>query len=95
MKIRRFISLMLVGTLCVTNLNIAYSSSNPATVKLTVHYQRTAADYSGWELWLWRNKISGTDSDVDKSGVKFTDDDSYGKLVTLDISDMVSKRSRP
>ena len=88
MKIRRFISLMLVGTLCVTNLNIAYSSSNPATVKLTVHYQRTAADYSGWELWLWRNKISGTDSDVDKSGVKFTDDDSYGKLVTLDISDM-------
>lgn len=79
---------MLVGALCVTNLNIAHSSSNPATVKLTVHYQRAAADYSGWELWLWRNKISGTDSDVNKSGVKFTGDDSYGKLVTLDISDM-------
>ncbi len=88
MKIRSFISFLLVGTFCITNLNIAHSSSNPANVKLTVHYQRTAADYSGWELWLWRNMINGTDTDVNKAGVKFTGDDSFGKYVTLDISNM-------
>lgn len=88
MRIRRFISFVMIGLLCFTNLNTAHSSNNPATVKLTVHYQRTAVDYSGWELWLWRNMVNGTDSDVNKSGVKFTGDDSYGKFVTLDISNM-------
>ena len=77
-----------ITPICTNKLNTAQSSSNPATVKLTVHYQRTAADYSGWELWLWRNQAIGTDSDVNKSGVKFNGEDAFGKFVTLDISEM-------
>jgi len=88
MRIRRFISLILVSALCVTNINIAHSSSNPASINLTIHYQRTAGDYAGWELWLWRNLESGTDSDVNSSGTKFTGNDEFGQFVTLNISEM-------
>jgi hypothetical protein len=77
-----------ITPICTTKLNTSRLSSNPAIVKLTVHYQRAAADYSGWELWLWRNQINGTDSDVNKSGVKFTGEDAFGKFVTLDINEM-------
>jgi hypothetical protein len=88
MKMRRLFTFVLISSLCLTSMSNAHSSPNPSTIKLTVHYQRVAADYSGWELWLWRNSNSGTDSDVNPAGVKFTGDDEFGKIVTLDINNM-------
>ena len=64
------------------------TAANPATVTLTVHYQRPAADYENWNLWLWRNLGTGTDSDVNKDGVMFTGDDDFGKVVTVEINNM-------
>jgi hypothetical protein len=64
------------------------TAANPATVTLTVHYQRPGADYDTWNLWLWRNVGTGTDSDVNKDGVKFTSDDEFGKVVTVVIDNM-------
>ena len=64
------------------------TAANPAVITLTVHYQRPSADYDTWNLWLWRNVGTGTDSDVDKAGVKFTGDDDFGKVVTVEINNM-------
>jgi type I pullulanase len=64
------------------------TAANPATVTLTVHYQRPGADYDTWNLWLWRNLGTGSDADVNKDGVKFTGDDEFGKVVTVEINNM-------
>ena len=64
------------------------TAANPATITLTVHYQRPGADYDNWNLWLWRNLGTGADSDVNKDGVKFTGDDDFGKVVTVEINNM-------
>jgi len=64
------------------------SAANPETVKLTVHYQRVEADYTSWNLWLWKNVATGTDVDVSKTGVQFTGDDAYGKVATIEITGM-------
>jgi pullulanase len=64
------------------------SAANPATVKLTVHYQRSDNEYTGWNLWLWKNMLTGTDVDVNKAGVLFSSEDAYGKVATVDITGM-------
>ena len=64
------------------------TAANPATITLTVHYQRPGADYDTWNLWLWRNLGTGTDAEVNKDGVKFTGDDEFGKVVTVEINNM-------
>ena len=64
------------------------TAANPATITLTVHYQRPGADYDTWNLWLWRNLGTGTDAEVNKDGVKFTGDDDFGKVVTVEINNM-------
>jgi pullulanase len=63
-------------------------AANPAIIKLTVHYQRGGADYANWNLWLWKNVTTGTDADVDKSGVQFTSEDEFGKIAKVDIDNM-------
>ena len=64
------------------------TAANPATITLTVHYQRPGADYDTWNLWLWRNLGTGTDAEVNKDGVKFSGDDEFGKVVTVEINNM-------
>ncbi len=87
-RTRRIKALVLaLVTLAVGFPSIA-SGANPETVKLTVHYQRVAADYASWNLWLWRNKVTGTDDEINKAGVQFTGDDAFGKVVTIEITGM-------
>jgi len=76
-----------LATLAVGIPSIA-SAANPETVKLTVHYQRVEADYSSWNLWLWKNMATGADVDVSKTGVQFTGNDAYGKIATVEITGM-------
>lgn len=68
---------------------IAPAHAAPATVHLTVHYQRPGEDYTGWNLWLWKN-VAGTTGDVPVSpnGVDFNGTDSFGKVLTMDIPNM-------
>lgn len=63
--------------------------ATPSTVHLTIHYQRPGEDYSGWNLWLWKN-VAGTAGDVtvSTSGVEFNGSDAFGKVLTIDIPGM-------
>lgn len=64
------------------------NAANPETIKLTVHYQRTEPDYASWNLWIWKNMLTGADVDVNKAGVQFTGEDAYGKIATVEIPGM-------
>jgi len=66
----------------------AIASAVPATVNLTVHYQRPGSDYQDWNLWLWKNLTSGSDADVNTAGVSFTSDDAFGKIAKVQIDGM-------
>ena len=66
----------------------AIASAIPATINLTVHYQRPGGDYQGWNLWIWKNLTSGADVDVDANGVTFTSADDFGKIATVKIDGM-------
>ncbi len=72
------------------------SAAAPATIHLTVHYQRPADDYTSWNLWLWKNIIVGNDQGADTQdaafspaeGSAFTGADSFGKVFQADITGM-------
>ncbi|MCX6440553.1 MAG: hypothetical protein NTZ91_04545 [Actinobacteria bacterium] len=65
------------------------SAAAPDVVKLVIHYQRPAGDYTGWNLWLWRNSLVNTnDKTLDSKGVQFNGDDAFGKVLTLEVPDM-------
>jgi len=65
------------------------SAAAPDVVNLIIHYQRPAGDYTGWNLWLWRNSLVNTnDKTLDSKGVQFNGEDSFGKVLTIEIPDM-------
>ena len=84
----RLITIALAAVVTLVGLPHIATAANPALVKLTVHYQRSDNDYTNWNLWLWRNVTTGTDSDVNKAGVAFTGSDDFGKVVTVEIDNM-------
>ena len=91
MKINSFakkfqVVLALVAALVFTFPAVA--SGVPATVNLTVHYQRTGGDYQNWNLWLWKNLSGPGDVDVDSNGVVFTSQDEFGKIAKVQIDGM-------
>jgi type I pullulanase len=86
--LRRAFALVAIAVMAAVGLPAIATAANPATVTLTVHYQRPGADYDTWNLWLWRNLGTGTDAEVNKDGVKFTGDDDFGKVVTVEINNM-------
>ena len=80
---------LLIALIAVFSFGLpAIATAVPATVNLTVHYQRPAGDYQGWNLWLWKNLNSGSDVDVDTNGVNFTSDDDFGKIAKVQILGM-------
>jgi pullulanase len=61
----------------------------PDEIKLTVHYNRPAGDYSGWNLWIWKNSDrDAKDSPISTSGVQFTGDDDFGKVASVTLTGM-------
>jgi len=85
---RRVFALVAIAVIAAVGLPAVATAANPAVITLTVHYQRPSADYDTWNLWLWRNVGTGTDAEVNKDGVKFTGDDDFGKVVTVEINNM-------
>ena len=84
----RFVALFSLVILLASGVPAVSSAAPPAVVKLTVHYQRADSEYTGWNLWLWKNVTTGTDVDVNKAGVTFTESDDYGKIARVDIEGM-------
>ena len=63
--------------------------ATPNEIKLTIHYNRPAGDYSGWNLWIWKNSERDTqDSPVSSSGVQFTGEDDFGKVASVTLTGM-------
>ena len=85
---RRAFALVAIAVMAAVGLPAVATAANPAVITLTVHYQRPGADYDTWNLWLWRNVGTGSDADVNKDGVKFSGDDDFGKVVTVEINNM-------
>ncbi len=63
-------------------------------IDLTVHYHRYNSDYAGWGLHLWGAvQESGGTFVIDgqtydwQNALPFSDDDSYGKVVTFPVDD--------
>lgn len=80
-----------IGSALFLALMPQVASAAPSTVHLTIHYQRPGDDYTGWNLWLWKN-VAGTAGDVtvSTSGVEFNGTDSFGKVLKVDITDMAN-----
>ena len=80
---------LLIAAFAGATLPAISSAAAPDVVKLVVHYQRPAGDYTGWNLWLWKNSsVNTNDKSIDSKGVPFNGDDSFGKVLTLEVSDM-------
>jgi type I pullulanase len=66
------------------------ASALPEKVTLTVHYNRTAGDYEGWNVYLWRNVDTGTDKEVKADGIAFTASDDFGQVATVEVDGMAN-----
>ena len=57
----------------------------PDSVNVTVHYNRPNGDYTGWNVFVWKNMNSGTDG---SSAVFNFDqpDDAFGKVANVTMS---------
>ena len=66
---------------------------SPSTIKITVHYQRTASDYTDWDLWMWRFPWNGDDPNVNSKGVKFTEADKFGKIAFVSVDGLDKYKS--
>lgn len=84
----RLVALFSLAVLFISGVPAVSSAATPAVVKLTVHYQRVDSEYSNWNLWLWKNVTTGSDVDVNKAGVQFTESDDFGKIARVDIEGM-------
>jgi len=88
LKKMRITALLAIASIVGVVLPSIAQAANPATISLTVHYQRPESDYTGWNLWLWKNLATGSDVDVNSNGVTFTSDDAFGKIATVEILGM-------
>lgn len=50
-------------------------------VTVTVHYRRHDQDYTGWNLWMWKEGQEGL-------GIEFTNEDDFGKIAVATFEDM-------
>ena len=78
-KMKMFVSPVAALAMVVSGFAaFAAAPANAAGRTLTIHYHRTAGDYTGWNLWTW--------NDVTTAGqAYFTADDAFGKVAVLDV----------
>lgn len=88
LKFRALTVLSLFVSLALTVTSLP-ALAIPNEISLTVHYNRPAGDYSGWNLWIWKNsERDAQDSPVSSSGVQFTGEDDFGKVATVTLTGM-------
>jgi pullulanase len=81
-------SLLLLGALTYNGLAPA---SAKTTSTITIHYNRPDANYAGWNMWIWFPGISAdvaATHGLPQSRNEFTGSDAYGKVLTLNLTDM-------
>ncbi|MEI6763030.1 MAG: type I pullulanase [Actinomycetes bacterium] len=85
-KVQALFILLLAGAMSTTFL-APVRAALPDTVHLTIHYQRAAADYTDWNVYLWRD-MAGTanDKEVSAAGFPFQSEDAFGKVAKIDVT---------
>jgi len=74
-----FVSPIAALAMVVSGLAVfAAAPASAGTRTLTIHYNRTAADYTGWNLWTWGDVVA-------PDGKAFTGEDAFGKVVVMDV----------
>ena len=80
-KMKMFVSPIVALAMVVSGFAaFAAAPANAAGRTLTIHYHRTAGDYTGWNLWTWGDLVT-------KDMITFTGDDAFGKVAVLDVTD--------
>ena len=89
-NIRKLLSLFLSVGLLITGLASGGSPAValPNEVHVKVHYHRDAGDYTGWDLFLWKN-VAGT-SDGATPSANFTGTDAFGVFAESTITEAAS-----
>jgi len=74
---------------------LAYNGFAPAAAvtsnTVTIHYNRPDGVYTGWNMWVWFPGISAEEAathGLAQSRNEFTGTDSYGKVLTLNLTGM-------
>ena len=67
----------------------AHAAGTPDTLRIKVHYNRENGDYTGYNLFLWKNMITGSDGSVDANpNFATAPTDGFGPYVTAEIPQM-------
>ncbi len=82
--------LSLVMSLGFMAASATSASALPEKVTLTVHYNRTAGDYEGWNVYLWRNVDGNGDKEVKAEGFAFVDTDEFGQVSVAEVDAMAN-----
>ena len=89
---RRLLSILTVISLAFGLGSIgtaAIAVAIPDTLHIKVHYNRENGDYTGYNLFLWKNMNSGSDGSVEANPSFATaPTDAFGPYVTADITGM-------
>jgi pullulanase len=88
-SVRKFLSVFVALAMAIGVGSAAKAAAIPDTLHIKVHYNRDAGDYAGYNLFLWKNMITGNDGSVTANpdfGTAPTD--SFGPYVTADIPGM-------
>lgn len=87
--IKRILGLVTSFVVLITGLSLSSpaNAALPATVNVKVHYNRTAGDYDGWNVFFWKN-VDGTGDVGLDPGSNFTGTDAWGVYATRTITEM-------
>ncbi len=93
-RTNRLVALLLAASLTlafswVTGASSA-SAALPDSVTVTIHYQRAASDYTGWNAYLWKNVDGSADKEVSPAGFTFSGSDSFGAIATTTLTGMAT-----
>ena len=89
LSVRKFLSAIAALAMILGIGSVANASTIPGTLHIKVHYNREAGDYTGYNLFLWKNMITGTDGSVSANPDFATaQTDNFGPYVEADIPGM-------
>jgi hypothetical protein len=97
----RFISIKsLVASVAAVGLLVggifsggAAQASLPASVTLTVHYNRGDADYNNWKIYTWKNIKSNDPGNADNGRTAVSSTDAFGGVYVVSATGMQSFNS--
>jgi len=62
----------------------------PASVTLTVHYNRGDGDYASWKIYTWKNYNSSSQTDVDNGRTAVSSTDAWGGVYNVAATGMTN-----